>query len=319
MAEIAGVPAMIDLFRKLRRVEQLQRADRPIAGEAHAQRPRRRRRRIGTVEPVAVAADRADPLQLVSGAQRVNVVVAPDALRRIRAEYAVDAPAVGVAQRHAGNRPCRHRRRVERLVVMPPADRPDPALVVIVDRLTTDAGLDLTDRLPAEHELVEQHVFGIGDHRKRRLAVHSIVEALAADGDDRLALGAQREAGDRTRHRAGANAQRRGVGVARQSVLVDELIAIADVGIGIEEQIRGDCRRNGDTTDRGRQCRARNYFHGFFSQVSGVGALTLINTDMTDGGCLAECSSAVTMRSAAGRLQPPSPMRSRRRRPAGYE
>src|SRR3546814_13597761 len=74
------------------------------------------------------------------------------------------------------------------LVVLAPADRAEPALIVEVDCLPPRDCLDRSIGPPADIGLVEQNVGRIGHHRKCGATVNGVVEISRSRPHDRLAF-----------------------------------------------------------------------------------------------------------------------------------
>ena len=88
----------------------------------------------------------------------MNIIVTPNALRRIRAEYPVHAPSVEIVDRCTIYRGCCGAHRVQSLIVLAPAYRPDPALIIEVDHLPASRDGELIDGTPPYVGLIEQNV-----------------------------------------------------------------------------------------------------------------------------------------------------------------
>ncbi|MNT26039.1 hypothetical protein D3C72_1615910 [compost metagenome] len=144
------------------------------------------------------------------------------------AEDAVDVVDVGVGQGQAVQRFQLAEHAVVGLLVLPPGDATDEALVVQVDALAAEHGV-AQRMVVAQQGLVDFAAVRVGDHRVVALAVARAVVAGVADAADVVGLDQRREAVPLTALEADAGAQGLGVGVVQRVVLVDVLIAVAQV------------------------------------------------------------------------------------------
>ena len=162
----------------------------------------------------------------------MDVGIAPDALRRIRAEHTVDPPGIKIVNAGPFNRLGRDAHSIERLVVLAPADRADPTLVVEVDCLTPGGRFELRHGPPAQIGVVKQHIGRIGYDRIGCLAVDRIVIAGRAQHHDRFTFHYGAKAVPLAGLEASPDPQSRRGRLFGKAILVDQFEPITDIGIG---------------------------------------------------------------------------------------
>ena len=132
--------------------------------------------------------ERSQGLDFQTPAQSVDVGVAPYTLGRVRSENAVYTPGMEIIHRSASDRLERYPCGIQCLVILTPADRANPSLIVQVDRLSSGSRLYPAIRTPANIGLIQKDIFRVGDDGKLRPSVDRVVVQLLADCDDGFPL-----------------------------------------------------------------------------------------------------------------------------------
>ncbi len=164
------------------------------------------------------------------GVEQVRVV-AVVAGRHLAVEDAVGVRDVAVEQRRAALPP-RDRAAVVGLFVLAPADVADETVVVELDALAADAHRQRLAGLQADPGLVDARVLGIGDDGEAGAVGRGAgagVEVVQADFAHVGELDEEIQAVPLAGAVIQPGAQRRGLGVLGNSVLVNELDAVAEI------------------------------------------------------------------------------------------
>ncbi len=146
----------------------------------------------------------------------------------VGAERGVDVVEVGVGQGQLVQRLELAKEAVVGLLVLPPGDTADEALIVQLDALAAGHSASLR-MVVAQQCLVDFSTVGVAHHRVIAATIAGIVEALVADAVEVVDLEHPGEAVPAPALEAGACAQGLCVGMVEGVVLIDVLVAITQI------------------------------------------------------------------------------------------